>query len=390
MDDTSTNSLTFRQKMRFFINAFLYNHLRGITFGDWLKLLRENRFAISAWCWPRFLFLTFLSVGNSYYRFVENRKYKKKLESIDIQPPIFILGHWRGGTTLLHNFLTLDQRFAFPTLFQVLYPHTFLCTEQKQLAAKEKTIFKKRPMDNMAVSLTSAAEEEFALCTTTFRSPYMGWAFPQHVKQYDPYLSFGGAETQEIESWKSAFLWFMKKLTLKYNKPLILKSPPNTARIRLLLEMFPDAKFVHIYRNPYTVFQSTKYLQQTLVWSVTLQQVLLEREIEEKIIADYNIMYDAFFEDIPLIPAGNLHHVCFEELEKNPLEEVQKIYTGLGLLAFDKVKPALIDRINSLGTFKKNRFGTLHEKLRKEIYQAWKRNFKTWGYQEISSTDNTK
>ena len=64
----------------------------------------------------------------------------------------------------------------------------------------------------------------------------------------------------------------MRKLTFKYGRPLVLKSPPHTARIRLLLEMFPEARFVHIHRHPYQVFRSCRHYHDTAVWYSYLQK----------------------------------------------------------------------------------------------------------------------
>ena len=33
-------------------------------------------------------------------------------------------------------------------------------------------------------------------------------------------------------------------------KRIVLKSPAHTARVRVLLELFPKARFVHIIRDP--------------------------------------------------------------------------------------------------------------------------------------------
>jgi hypothetical protein len=50
-----------------------------------------------------------------------------------------------------------------------------------------------------------------------------------------------------IEEWKEIYLYLLKKETLyRDGKRLVLKNPANTARVTLLLEMFPNARFVHI------------------------------------------------------------------------------------------------------------------------------------------------
>src|SRR5260370_10822367 len=177
---------------------------------------------------------------------------------VQIRPPIFVLGHWRTGTTHLHNLLAVDQRFAYPKLYQVLFPHTFLCTERHGWILK-CFLEKRRPLDSMAQALHLPNEDEIALGVSTSLSPYMGVIFPRRRECYDRYLTFQGVPDEEIRAWKSAFTLFLKKLTWKHDRPIILKSPAHTCRIRLLLELFPDAKFVHIHRNPYVVFQSTDH-----------------------------------------------------------------------------------------------------------------------------------
>src|SRR5687768_18104609 len=44
----------------------------------------------------------------------------------------------------------------------------------------------------------------------------------------------------------------------------ILKSPPHTCRVPTLLRLFPDARFVHIVRDPYAVYPSTLHLWRIL------------------------------------------------------------------------------------------------------------------------------
>ena len=78
---------------------------------------------------------------------------------------------------------------------------------------------------------------------------------PRQAKRYDKYLTFREASLDEIARWQSALKWFVQKLAYsKGNRPLVLKSPAHTGRVRLLLEAFPEARFIHIHRNPYDVF----------------------------------------------------------------------------------------------------------------------------------------
>src|SRR4051794_3899053 len=115
--------------MRDFISRHLFSPLQGMTFTSWWSLLRQSRFAVDPPYWPRAVFQTAITVANLPCVRREQRKFGSQIEAVEVLPPVFILGHWRQGTTHLHNLLALDPQFAYPTLFQTLYPRSFLTTE---------------------------------------------------------------------------------------------------------------------------------------------------------------------------------------------------------------------------------------------------------------------
>ena len=238
---------------------------------------------------------------------------------------------------------------------------------------------KRRPMDNVEWDMRSPQEDEFALCNLTFKSPCMGWVLLKKRDHYDRYLTFRDVPRAQIDQWQESLLWLLKKLTFKHGRPLVLKSPPHTGRIRLLLEMFPTAKFVHIHRNPYTVFQSSR---KTFLVNYTwhrLQRAPLD-DLDDRLIEQYRRMYDAFFEERGLIPNGNFHEVAFEELESDPMGQMQKLYESLGLPDFRECEGALRRYVDSLVGYKKNKFSNLPVELRGRIAERWKPCFDEWGY----------
>ena len=353
--------------------------LGGLTFGRWLRLLRENRFAVTPSCWPRAMTIFFQSAQNSVFHWIDERRVASVIDDVDVPPPLFVLGHWRSGTTYLHNLLTVDERFGFPNNFQAVYPATFLTAESLQSSLMNFFLPRRRPMDNVEWNMQSPQEEEFALCNSTFQSPCMGWAFPNRQEFYDKYLTFREVQEHEILEWKQAFMRFLKKLTWKLKKPLILKSPPNTCRIKLLLEMFPDAKFIHIHRNPYDVFPSFKKTYQANVTWHRLQPIR-PNELEDWILRQYREMYEVYFEERSLVPAENFHEVCYEELERDPLGQIQNIYEELNLPEFTETQPALQSYINSISGYQKNRFPELPAELKDRIAEEWGMSFEQWGY----------
>ena len=354
----------------------------GVSFGDWIALLRRNRFAVDRPYWFRAAFVTLHSLGVSLLRRRETRRFGPKVRDVRIESPLFILGHWRSGTTHLHNLLAVDSRFAFPNFYQVLHPHTFLTTEAVASKLFSPFLSNTRAMDNVRQTLQVPQEDELALCVATLCSPYLGMAFPRHHEFFDPYLTFRGVDEDVIARWKATYVGFLKKLTYKYGRPLLLKSPAHTCRIRLLLDLFPDARFLHIHRNPYTVFQSTRHLLLTLAPLLFCQRPVLTG-LTARILDLYREMYDVFFEERSLIPKERFHEISFDELERAPMAEMRAIYDKLQLPDFEVVEPALQRYVNSLAGYEKNVYSPLPLELRREIARAWHRSFEKWGYSPV-------
>ncbi|MBC7855957.1 MAG: sulfotransferase [Pirellulaceae bacterium] len=353
--------------------------LAGITLGDWLTLLRENRFSVDPAYLPRAAAVSFATVINSFFRCYEEWRYGAKWRDVPVPPPLFVLGHWRSGTTHLHYLLGLDDRFACPNLYQVHYPHTFLSTERWFSGLTAFLLPRHRPYDNVRLDLTVPDEDEFAMCVSGFMSCYLAGVFPRRAEHYDQFLTFRNAPPQAIEIWKSSLLRFLQKLTFKYDKPLIIKSPTHTGRIKLLLEIFPGARFVHIHRDPYTVFQSTVHTHRAGLPFARLQRTD-QFDWTERIVRQYKEVHDAFFEERSLIPAGHLYEVCFEDLEQDPAYELRKIYAALNLPEFEQVEPKIGNYMHSLSDYRKNRFPELAPEMRKRIAGEWRRCFEEWGY----------
>jgi hypothetical protein len=355
--------------------------LFGVTFGGWVKLLGQNHFKIDSPYRHQILPVTMMSLRNSLFKIQEDRLFGKQLNRLEVKNPLFILGHWRSGTSLLHNLLAQDEQFAWSNYLQISKPHTFLCREAVIMRYAAEMAPEKRPMDNLEVDFTSPAEDEFGLAQMTLCSPHIAWIFPRNEAFYDRYLTFRPAPVQDVRRWKSAFLLFLRKLTLRYGKPLLLKSPAHTARIRLILDVFPDARFVHIHRNPYAVFVSTQRLYQTSVPRAYLQNPDVV-DYDSSILRHYSTLYEAFFEERELIPPGRYVELCFEELEQDMVGQVEKVYGGLGLPGFRTMLPRLEGYVKSISQYQRNRYPSIPEELCQKVNQAWSRSFEEWGYRK--------
>jgi omega-hydroxy-beta-dihydromenaquinone-9 sulfotransferase len=365
-------------KFRLFLVDRLYTSFYGLSLDEWIRMLRKHGFAVDAPYLPRAALMTLTSAFTSLLRAYENKKYGPQLADVEIRRPLFILGHWRSGTTHLHNLLARDEQFAYPNMWQVLNPHTFLTTERYSTIMKLAAP-KTRLMDNVTFGPNVPHEDEFATCGTLC-SPGVGWIFPRWAGYYDRYLTFRAVPEDEVVRWKAALLLLYKKLTWKFGRPLVLKSPAHTARIALLLEMFPDARFVHIHRDPFAVFRSARRSIQVMERASCLQNPRSPGEIDNWIIGRYNVLYDAFFEERDLIPDGQFHEIRFEDLERDPVTEIRRLYESLGIPGFEAFRPSLEDYVSANSGYRKNAHEELPASLRREISQAWRRGFDEWNY----------
>ncbi len=353
--------------------------LTGITWDKWLQLLRENQYAVDLKYYARACGLTLMSLWNSHRKSLEDRLYHEKISTTQVFPPLFILGHWRSGTTLLHSLISLDEQFAYPNEFQAARPYSFLTGEAYLAKVSDAQLTQKRSMDNIVVLPTSPSEDEFALAVLTLRSHYLGWTFPRNEGFYDRYISFRGVSEVEIESWKKSLVWFLQKLTLRYNRPLVLKSPPHTARIQLLLGLFPQARFIHIVRNPFDVFRSTLNMFHTTAPLSHLQKPDGLNPVDGifKRFIDLNATYLA---QRAMIPSNRLVEVRFEDLEQNKSGVIAHIYEALGLEGFYQFEPKLREYVDKINNYQKSRKAELSEDLRVRIIREWQPYFDAWRY----------
>lgn len=358
-----------------------HNYLTGITFGKWMALLAQNGFRVSPAYLHRAAFITAASLPNSGFAALEKLRFGRAVDQVQItRPPVFILGHWRSGTTLLHDLLACDQaQFQFANTYQVVNPLTFLTTENLMTRMFSWLVPPKRPMDNMALSFASPQEDEFAPLLMSLCSVYLGISFPARQAHYEHQLSFRGADPAEVQAWKDAFQTFCKKLSLRDNRALLLKSPPHTARIKTILEIFPNARFVHIHRDPYRVFQSQRHFFDTAGWYTYLQRPDLDA-IDDGILTRHETMYDAYFADLPLIPEGRFCELRFDALEADPVGQISRVYDQLGLEGFDALQPRLRAYVDGLQGYAKNSFSDLDAPTKARVADRWRRSFDTWGY----------
>ena len=91
-------------------NQTIQHPLFGISTKKWLQLLDENA-GVDAPYFARGVFITLASIVTTPARFLFKIKYHKKISNTIIKnPPVIIIGHWRSGTTYLHELISQDPQ----------------------------------------------------------------------------------------------------------------------------------------------------------------------------------------------------------------------------------------------------------------------------------------
>jgi hypothetical protein len=332
--------------------------------------------------WPRTMFTTSMSLMNSVISIREQNKYHQQLESIQIDSPIFIIGHYRSGTTHLWKLITQDERFIFPYVTDSIFPNTLLTFQN--VARKLAQWFgpDTRPQDDIKQSANSPLEEEFGICASTFLSIQLSRYFPEYRDHFKYLLTMRDATAQERALWKDALRLFAKKLMYMKgtdDSTILFKAPTITAKIDLVLEAFPNARFIHIYRNPYRVFKSTVKMEKDTLPLCSFQSFHLEN-LEQYILWRYREMYEAFFATKPLIPEGHFTQIAYEDLVKDRAGAVERIYHDLNLTSFEGLKPRLQRYINAISDYETNDYDDLSTDKKREIVDAWRPCFEAFAY----------
>jgi membrane-bound metal-dependent hydrolase YbcI (DUF457 family) len=353
---------------------------QGCDLSTWLRLIASNRFAVHPSRWSVAAGVTLASLVNSSLRLLRYlccgpRRSQAALPGA----PIFIIGHWRTGTTLLHELLALDPRHACPSTYECLAPGHFLLTESWLPRLLWFLMPSLRPMDNMAAGWDRPQEDEFALCLLGQPSPYRAIAFPNSSFPDLEALELEGLTPRALASWKSAFLHFLRQVALRNpGKRLVLKSPTHTCRIEVLLELFPDARFVHIVRDPHVVFPSTVNLWKSLCEGHGLQRPTFEG-LQEQVLRTFTRLYERLEATRGLVAPSRFFELRYEDLVRDPVARLRALYDHLGLGGFDALLPRLEKYLASTAGYRTNRY-EMSPELRAEITRRWGDVIRRYGY----------
>lgn len=321
---------------------------------------------------PMWLFYLARFVVFEPLRLVERLAVDRRIRSHALpSAPIFVLGHWRSGTSHLQTLLYLDPRFTTSTIYRSLFSDVFYLTEgwlKPVFNAGARAVGARYDIQRVALDLDLPAEGDLGLCSLC--SPYSytwGHVFPSRFSQWVERLVLSPSDADR-DGWLAAYDYFIRKLSLASGgKRVVIKSPGDTARLSMLAERYPDAKFVTIRRRPEEVFYSNRYL-----WSVVLQdhgvQWLDEAQIDTLILDNYAALMARYEEQRAALPPQRLVEIRYADLRDDPIRALSRVYAQLDL--GDLPTDQLQDHLQRQPTYTAPAY-TLSPEVAARLQEAW-------------------
>lgn len=334
---------------------------------------------------PRLLGIVLGSIASLPLGLWERLRFARVVRGTRVAPdPVFIIGHWRSGTTHLHNLMSLDPSFGAVRMYQTLVPDGSLVTEGWGPRWMQRVMPRKRPMDGMEWPMDAPQEEEIALAKMTPFSWYLSFLFPrQAVESFDRFVLLRGAP-ERVRREVERTLMRVYRIATRHagGRRLLLKNPVHTCRIPLLLSLFPNAKFVFIHRSPVDVYESTMNLHRRILELTSLQDVS-DDEIDHNVVTLHRRVTEVYLRDRAAIPPGQGVEIAYDELIEKPTHTLAQVYAALGLGDWRAVEPAVAAYLESQASYRKNRFERDPD-TRARIEALWAEDFEAWAYPRIA------
>jgi hypothetical protein len=261
-----------------------------------------------------------------------------------VEKPVFIVGHARSGTTLMHRLMSADgDRFSYFLYWEMFFPSLL---EKKMIRAlgaldekllggffnrklvawDDKTFGPYRHMHNM--SLWNAEEDCFAMASAfvtqqwSLEVPMMDVIDVFHVDQMG----------RRRRRWLRHYRGLVKRHTLLNggDKTHLSKNPIMSGWVDALIEEFPDARFVVMMRDPAECIPSCLKLVELSWQGKGWQRADYEQSL--RILTD--ISFDHFHNPDKVLKAHAevpRAVVDYRELTAAPRQVVQQVYRDLDI-----------------------------------------------------------
>ena len=155
-------------------------------------------------------------------------------------------------------------------------------------------------------------------------------------------------------------------------------SDAHTGRIDAIREIWPDARFIHVVRDPHAVLVSTRRMFADLLDMLALQD-FDPAEVERCILASYPRMMDKLAADAARLPADRFVEVRFEDLERDPLGEIARVAPLVDARGGDALLRGAERHLRSVAGYRK-RTRQIDPEVAETVGRHWSRQLARWNY----------
>jgi hypothetical protein len=257
--------------------------------------------------------------------------------------PVVVIGHWRSGTTFLHQLLAADPAAATARNHFTIAPQAALVLKPLLKPLLKWVMTKHRPIDAVPWGAEDPQEDEVGLARLTMDTHMAGIAFPLNYQRH-----FRRAVLNSTPEFEQTLLQFTSLTWLDDGggkTHLVIKNSAHTARIALMLRLFPRARFVYLHRRPIDSIRSLAQVKQRLAQLVGLQEPPSSLRQVKETAAAHDQLQEAYARSRHLIPKGQLVEIAYDDLVQSPLNTLQRIYSALEISGWDSACEAIAARI---------------------------------------------
>ena len=291
------------------------------------------------------------------FNWLERVLYGKQIADKQISDsPLLIIGHDRSGTTHLLNLLSLDPQFAYTRPSQMVLPGCCILFD-KMIDALLGLLDYRRPFDDMEVGPGSPQDDEVPLLKLTPHCEYHKYSFPRNYKFWlDTYVFHFNAASPAYDEWKRTYLGTLRKAAvLMHRERSLLKSPATMANLDVVLELFPNAKFIHIKRDPYKVIPSQIHLHNTMARKYGLESVS-DEQLVDFALYQYQGYMEGFLKHKHRIRPENFIEIRYEDFVADRMRWLRTLYDKLALGDFAAMAGPLQQYIRTIENYEPHRF----------------------------------
>jgi len=105
-----------------------------------------------------------------------------------------------------------------------------------------------------------------------------------------------------------------------------------------------------------------------------------QRSIENLILENNALILKKYLAERSMIPTGNLVEISYKQLEEAPVETLREIYSELHIPGFKNATENIQIYLDSVRTYRKNKYAKLNKNMVRKINDHWKIWFSEWGY----------